>query len=158
MSTVARRFSASPIRLSSATWKAIAELICKNDAGAATEFAKVSGNASCMINDNLFAKNPLVVKNKGPQLCVYCLYGEDAISGEEKCEDALSWQPTAHEWHGFLPCSEEEFTETAASLKAKSAKFSAYNIEKGIPDDEAAESEKSASATGTVDWGAFKNL
>ena len=156
MSTVARRFNASPIRLSSATWKAIAELICKNDAEAAAEFAKVSGIASCLINDKLFAKNPLVVKNKGPRLRVYCLYGEEAIGGEDKNEDTLSWQPTAYEWHLFLPCSEEEFTQTAASLKAKSAKFSAYNIETGIPDDEASESEKSASATATVDWGAFK--
>jgi hypothetical protein len=158
MSTVARRFSASPTRLSSATWKAIVELICKNDAGAAAEFAKVSAVASCLINDKLFAKNPLVVKSKGPRLRIYCLYGEDSIEGEDINEDALSWQPTADEWHAFLPCSQEEYRETAASLKAKSAKFSAYNIETGIPNDEAGQSEKFAARTATVDWEAFRNL
>src|SRR5271166_6710067 len=101
MSIIARRLSASPARLSSATWKAISDLICQTDSGAAEEFAKVSGVASCLINDKLFAQNPLVVKNNGPLLRVYCLYGEEAISGEDANEEALTWKPTADKWHVF---------------------------------------------------------
>jgi hypothetical protein len=157
MSTVARYFCSIPARLSSTTWKAISDLVCKCDAAAATEFAKVSGIASCLINDKLFAENPMVVKNKGPRLRVYCLYGEDAVTGDDKNEEALSWNPTADEWHAFLPCTEEEFDETAAALKAKSVKVSAYNIERGISDDEGTPAKSEAQAT-TVDWGAFKNL
>lgn len=159
MSVVARRFLASPARLSSDTWKAISALICESNSSASAEFEKVSGLASCILNDGVFADNPLVVKNEGPRLRVYCLYGEDAISGEDKNEDPLTWKPTEKEWHVFMPCAADEFEDTAKSLKAKSAKFSVYNIEKGIPDDEvASKSDGSRSEAVSVDWGAFKNL
>lgn len=157
MSTVARHFTASPARLSSATWTAIAELICKNDNDAAAEFAKVAGLGSSLINEKFLAKNPLVVKSKGPRLRVYCLYGEDAISGEDAHESGLTWSPTDDDWHVFLPCSEDEYDEMTISLKAKSVKFSIYNLEKGIPDDTASDTAKAASAAASVDWGAFKN-
>lgn len=158
MSTVARRFLASPARLSSAAWTAISKLVCDNDIGAAAEFAKVSGIGSCLVNDQVFAQNPMVVKNKGPRLRVYCLYGDDAISGEDQNEDALSWKPTTEEWHVFLPCFADEIDEMAAALKSKSEKFSVYDLDKGIPDDASAETEKSASSEASVDWRAFKKL
>jgi hypothetical protein len=159
MSTVARRFLASPARLSSDTWKAISALICQTNGSASAEFEKVAGLASCILNDGVFADNPVVVKNEGPRLRVYCLYGEDAMSGEDQNEDSLTWKPTEKEWHVFLPCVADEFEETAKSLKGKSAKFSVYNIDKGIPDDEvASKSDGTKSEALTVDWGAFKTL
>jgi hypothetical protein len=158
MSTVARHFTASPARLSSATWQAISELICKTDRDAAAEFANVSGLASSLINERYFANNPLVLKNKGPRLRVYCIYGEDAVTEEGVNEDDLSWSPTCGEWHAFLPCSADEYDEMAASLKGKSVKFSIYNIEKGIPDDTQNEMADSQTTAASVDWGAFKNL
>jgi hypothetical protein len=158
MSTVARHFIASPARLSSATWQAISGLICKTDRDAAAEFAKVSGLASSLINEKFFADNPLVLKNKGPRLRVYCIYGEDAITGEDANESDLTWSPTSDEWHGFLPCSADEYEEMTASLKGKSVKFSIYNIEKGIPDDTVNEMADSAAAPASVDWGAFNKL
>jgi hypothetical protein len=158
MSTVARHFTASPARLSSATWQAISGLICKSDRDAAAEFAKVGGLASSLINEKFFADNPLVLKNKGPRLRVYCIYGEDAITGEDANESDLTWSPTSDEWQAFLPCSADEYDEMTASLKGKSVKFSIYNIEKGIPDDTENEMADSAAAVASVDWGAFKKL
>jgi len=158
MSTVARHFTASPARLSSATWQAISGLICKTDRDAAAEFAKVGGLASSLINEKFFADNPLVLKNKGPRLRVYCIYGEDAITGDDVNESDLTWSPTSDEWHAFLPCSADEYDEMTASLKGKSVKFSIYNIEKGIPDDTEQEMADSATAAASVDWGAFKKL
>ena len=158
MSTVARRFCCTPSRLSSATWKAISELVCRSDSGAAAEFAKVSGIASSLINDKLFAENPMVVKNKGPRLRIYCLYGEVAISGEDKNEELLSWSPTAEDWQAFLPCGEEEFDETMTALAAKSAKFTAYNIKMGIPDDDRSSAKDARPLRPTIDWEAFEKL
>lgn len=158
MSTVARHFTASPARLSSATWEAISGLICKTDRDAAAEFAKVGGLASSLINEKYLSEHPLVLKNKGPRLRVYCLYGDDATSGEDANEEPLSWSPTADEWNAFLPCSEDEDQEMTASLKGKSAKFSIYNTKKGIPGDTENEMTDSASAAASVDWGEFKKL
>lgn len=159
MSIVVRNFLASPVRLSSRTWEAISALICQSDSVARSEFDKISGLASCIINDEIFAENPLVVKNKGPRLRVYCLYGEDATSGEDKNEDVLTWKPTEKEWHAYIPCASEEVEETTKSLKAKSKKFSIYDVKVGVPDDETASSAESIkSKPGTVDWEGFENL
>jgi hypothetical protein len=160
MSIVARKFNASPARLSSATWKAITAVVCKDDADATKEFQKVAGVASSLINDRHFKDCPMIVKNEGPRLRVYCLYGEGATTGEDSNENGLSWQPTAKQWHAFLPCSADELKEMATALKEKSIKFSVYDVEKGIPDDtEEDKTEKSSSAQGvSVDWQAFKGL
>ncbi len=156
MSLVARKFNASPARLSSATWKAITEVVCKNDAVATKEFTSVAGLASSLINDRRFLENPLVVKNEGPRLRVYCLYGEDAVTGEDSNEDELSWQPTTKQWHAFLPCSADELKELTAILRGKSVKFSLYDVAKGIPDDADEKVEESSGAQSTsVNWDAF---
>ncbi len=161
MSTVARRVLASPARLSSATWEAITKLVCKGQAPATAEFGKVSGIASALLNDELFKSHPLVVKNKGPRLKVYCIYGQDAIAGEGKNEDALSWDPVASDWHAYIPCSPEEFKEIGKLVKSKSSKFSVYDIDEGLSDEDQATDDKKAAANteaAGVDWEAFKKL
>lgn len=160
MSTVVRRFLASPVRLSSDTWAAVTKLVCKGQANATLEFAKVSGIASALLNDELFKSHPFVVKNKGPRLRVYCIYGQDAISEEGKNEDALSWDPVANDWHAYIPCAPEEFKEISKLLNSKSGKFSVYDIDEGLPDQEETEDKTTTanSQAATVDWEAFKKL
>lgn len=160
MSTVvARKILASPARLSSAAWKTISDMITKGDPTAAGEFESVKGIASCLINDQALENHPLVVKNKGPRLRVYCLYGEDAISAEDKNEESLSWSPTGAEWHAFLPCLPDEVEEMAKLVESRSKKFTIYNVEAGIPDDEAVEEKTAAkSANTTINWSAFDKL
>src|SRR5436190_14192602 len=129
MSTVARKFTASPARLSSQAWTEIAKLVCGTDEKSLAEFTAVVGIGSSLLNDQLFEGNPMVVVSEGPRLRIYCLYGEDAISGEDKNEEPLSWRPTKGEWHAFLPCTADEIKETQKALKSKSRRFSAYDVE-----------------------------
>ena len=161
MSTVvARRILASPARLSSAVWQKITDLVTNGDSASVAEFTKVKGIGSCLINDEVLEKYPLVVKNKGPRLRVYCLYGEDAVSTEEKNEETLSWSPTAESWHAFLPCLSGDLEEMAKLLAGKSKKFSVYDVEKGMPDDDPGADESSVEDDKmiTVNWSNFENL
>lgn len=158
MSVIARKFNASPARLPSETWSAIAALICGSDGKALAEFAAVIGIGSSLLNDRLFEGDPMVVVSKGPRLRVYCLYGEDAMSGEDASEETLSWKPTEDEWHVFIPCTADELKETTKALKSKSAKFSAYDIEVGLPEDAKEHAENSDSAKATIDLSAFNRL
>lgn len=158
MSVVARKFNASPTRLSSETWSAIAALVCGSDEKALTEFTTVTGIGCSLLNDQLFEANPMVVVNKGPRLRIYCLYGENATSGEDANEEPLSWKPTEDEWHAFLPCTAEELKETKKALKSKSPKFSAYDVEVGLPEDAKEHAENSESAKAIIDFSAFKKL
>jgi hypothetical protein len=159
MSTiVARRYLASPVRLSSAVWREITLLIAQADSSAQAEFDKVKGVASNLINEQALENYPLVVKNKGPRLRVYCLYGENAMDGGDQNEDSLSWNPTANAWHAFLPCLPSEVEEMKRIIAGKSKKFTVYDIEQGMPDaeeeDDSVEASKEAAKT-TVNWGAF---
>ena len=158
MSIVARKFNASPARLSSVTWAAIAKLVCGNDEKALAEFTAVTGIGSSLLNDQLFESNPMVVVSKGPRLRIYCLYGEDAISGENANEESLSWKPTEEEWHAFLPCAADELKEVKKALKSKSTKFSAYDVDVGLPEDATDHMESSDSAKASIDFAAFKKL
>jgi hypothetical protein len=158
MSIVARKFNASPARLSSETWTAIASLVCDGDKKALTEFAAVTGIGSSLLNDQLFEASPMVVISKGPRLRIYCLYGEDAISGEDANEEPLSWKPTEEEWHAFLPCTVDELKAIKIALKSKSNKFSAYDVEVGLPEDAKDHAESSDAAKATIDFAAFKKL
>jgi hypothetical protein len=158
MSIVARKFNASPARLSSETWTAIATLVCDSDETAFSEFTAVMGIGSSILNDQLLEANPLVVVSKGPRLRIYCLYGEDAISGEDAKEESLSWKPTEEEWHVFVPCAADELKEVKKALKSKSTKFSAYDVDVGLPDDAKEQIATSDSAKASIDFAAFKKL
>lgn len=158
MSIVARKFSASPARLSSETWAVIANLVCSSDERSVAEFTAVTGIGSSLLNDQLFEANPMVVVSEGPRLRIYCLYGEDAISGEDANEETLSWKPTKGEWHAFLPCFAEELKGINKALKAKSTKFTAYDVDVGLPEDAKDHVENSDSAKASIDFDAFKKL
>ena len=153
MSSIARRFTASPDRISSETWTAITKLICGDDKTASAEFGKVAGIAASLINDGAFADNPLVMINKGPRLKIYCLYGEDAITGEARNESELTWRPTAGDWTVSLPCLSDDFAMIERAMKGTSARFNIYDISKGLGE---ADEQKTAATSGSVDWAAFK--
>lgn len=155
MTVVARRFSARPERTSIETWSAITELICKTNKEAKTDFQKIGGVAAALIAEETFRNDPLVMTGSGPRLRIYCLYDEDALTGDDRNEDPLNWNPTEGDWKVFLPCSSEDFNWVTNSLKAKNAKFVAYDVEKGIAEETQTTSE---SKQFIIDVEAFKEL
>lgn len=157
-SVVVRRFAASPARISSNVWEAITKLVCRGDKNAEAEFKKVAGVASCLINDEAFTNSPMSLKNDGPRLRVYCVYGDDAIAGENVNEAALSWDPTKGDWIAYLPCLTDDFAMMEKSIKGKSAHFKIYDVEKGVPDEEEKAEASAKSENSAVDWEAFKKL
>jgi hypothetical protein len=156
MSSVARRFTASPDRISSETWTAITKLICGDDKTACAEFGKVAGIAASLINDGAFGENPMVLINKGPRLKIYCLYGEDAITGEARNESELTWRPTAADWTVSLPCLPDDFAMMQGAIKGISAHFYIYDVAKGLAEEDEQKTAAGSVGGGGVDWAAFK--
>jgi hypothetical protein len=99
----------------------------------------VEGVAASIIADEMPGQAPIVVAGSGPRLRIHCLYGDDATEGEAAAEDALTWDPTEHDWQVSLPVSEEELHWVSASLKKIGSRVVAYD-----PD---AEERASASST-----------
>jgi hypothetical protein len=86
------------------------------------ELVALTGLAASMIAAEAWKTSPLIVSGVGPQLRVYCLYGEAAILGEDGNEDTLSWSPTDGDWRIEFPCPPADLewvTDAAADISGR---------------------------------------
>lgn len=156
MSTIARRIRATPERRATEAWEAIGGLISEAGSVARKELDAVSGIASCLIADETPKDSPIVVAGVGPRLRIYCLYDEDAVTGEDAEETALTWNPTDGNWKVWLPAAREDLDWVQRELAKRGSRIVAYEPEKGEPEGEAARSEGRQAIAVNVE--AFKRL
>jgi hypothetical protein len=157
MSAVARRIRAAPERPSTEAWSVITTLISEPGSPAKKELDAVSGIAACLVADETPKALPIVVAGVGPRLRIYCLYDEDAVTGEDADESAVSWNPTHGNWKLWLPAAGEDLDWVKRELAKQSARIVAYELEQGEPEgDSARPAERRATLTVNVE--AFKNL
>jgi len=134
MTVIARRFASTPARSAGETWERIVALISCAGSEPRGELEAVAGIAASIIADETPRESPIVVTGEGPRLRVYCVYGEDAIVGDDCDESALTCNPTEGEWCLFLPCSAEDMDWVKRALEQGSTRVRAYDAEKGIPE------------------------
>ena len=148
---VRRMFAATPVRPASATWTAIIDVIAPTGAPGRATLGEAAGVAASLIAAEAWRSAPLIVRGVGPQLRVYCLYGENAIIGEETNEDALTWSPTDGDWRMEVPCLPADLDWVTSALAAISSRFTVV--------DDTVEREavlaESAAAIPTIDEEAF---
>lgn len=157
MSVVKRTVISNPERTCVETWAKITEIVCGQNAEPKKEFEKVSNVAASLLSEELLKDYPLIVKGAGAQLRIYCLYGEDAISGEDSNEDILSWEITSKPWVVYLPCAKDELSWYKSTLSGLSEKFKVYDWKEGI-DNEEYQSNSVKEAEFNIDEEAFKKL
>lgn len=157
MSTVKRIIISNPERTTVVTWSKITEIICSQNSKAKEEFDKVSNITASLLSEEFMKDYPMIMKGAGSQLRVYCLYGEDAMSGEDASEDTLSWDITSKDWKVFLPCSEEQLKWYEKNLLSLSEKFKVYDLKDGVEKDEYYSNDNSNTEF-TIDKEAFKKL
>jgi hypothetical protein len=116
--TIARQIASVPVRTSSATWKAIVDLIAAPGSAAATKLLSIGGLAGMVIADEATTVAPIVVSPAtGPRVRVYTVHSEGAID-TEGLETPLSAYPTTEPgWTLSLPCpaSDLKFAENATA-------------------------------------------
>ncbi len=156
MSTIARRIRATPARPATEAWEMIVGLISEPGSAARKELNAVSGIASCLIADETSKDLPIVVAGVGPRLLLYCLYDEDAVTGEDADETALPWNPTDGNWKMWLPAAREDLDWVQRELAKRGSRIVAYELEKGEREGEAARPEGRPAVAINVE--AFKNL
>lgn len=155
MTVVARKFAARPVRSATETWAAIVDCVCKSNAQSRKEFENITGEASALIASDIMKEHPFVMVGAGPRLRVYCLYDEDAISGDDKNEDPLGWDPTEGDWAAYLPCTPEGLDFFKGTLKKKTSRILCYDAKEGILEQEQPEAR---SERLTIDVEGFKKL
>ena len=131
-------------------------LISETGSTARKDFDAVSGIAACLIADETPKDSPIVVARVGPRLRIYCLYDEDAVTGEDADETALSWNPTDGNWKMWLPAAREDLDWVERQLANRGSRIVAYELEKGVPDGDSARPEGRQAIVVNVE--AFKNL
>jgi len=157
MSMIVRRIRATPERSSIETWKVIMDLISQPGTLARRTLSSVQGVAACLIADEIPTDSPIVLAGSGPRLRIYCLYGEDAVVGDDADEGALSWDATEGIWRMWLPASGEDFAWVSRELAKCGTTIAAYEAEKGAPEGDAAR-PTGLDTNLSVDVEVFKNL
>lgn len=120
MSTViVRKIAAIPVRTSSEAWEVMRNLIAPDAASPARAILDRAAGAVCSaIASEVMADDPVVVHGSGPRVRLYCLYDEDAMSGEDTSEGKLPEVPTKDDWRMSVPVTEEDFKWSAEAIKA----------------------------------------
>lgn len=156
MSTVVvRRVVATPARPAAEAWDVIKTLIAGSIETDLAHLDEVGGIVISLIAAEAMRDSPLVVHGVGSRLRVYCLYDEDAIAADGASEGALTWQPTAGDWHMSLPAPEEDLEWVHKALSARSARVTARDMADGDVQDDVMSERKKASTLGPIDLDSF---
>lgn len=152
MTVVARHVVSTPVRSASETWSVVTNLLAPKAGDGRRELDRVAGLACSLISSEAPSDDAIVVWGSGPRVRVYCLFGEDAITGEDKAEAALATCPTEGDWFMSLPCPEEDLGWVQKELATRSKRISARQVGDPAPD---AELELESNTHNVVDEGAF---
>lgn len=146
MTVIARQIIAEPVRTASETWKVIVDLLASdpNDP-ARNELLAVAGVSSSIIAAEAVKDAPIVVYGSGPRVRIYCLYGDDAIVGDDANESELTSSPTTGDWAISLPCPEDDLEWVQNSLSKRSKRITARDMYTPVNDEEANVNGKSVS-------------
>ncbi|MBI1979905.1 MAG: hypothetical protein HYS58_04005 [Elusimicrobia bacterium] len=158
MTVVARRFVAAPVRTATQVWMEIVALIAVEGSDARNELNRVGGIVASLIADECPEEAPFVVAGNGPRLRVYCLYGEDALLGEDRDESPLTWIPTEGDWEMYVPCRSEDLDWVKESLGRLSARVFPYDLLREDKEPDKNPKEENSKLNLSVNVEGFKRL
>jgi hypothetical protein len=118
MSTVlARRVASTPVRTAKQTWDRIVELLAPDPASPARkDLALAAGVACASIASEATREDAIIVWGTGPRVRIYCVFDDDAITGDSVNEDPLPTTPAEGDWRMSIPCPPEDLTWSADAL------------------------------------------
>jgi hypothetical protein len=150
MTVVARTFCSIPKRSALETWTAIVSLLAPKDGSAARrELESVAGIASSLITREAM-KSPIVVYGCGPRVRIYCVYNEEAITGDAANENKLAFDATDGDWHMSLPCPAEDLDWIAGALAKKTRRITARDQGEAVESEDSSQALKAAGNDGTA--------
>lgn len=154
MSGVARRIRATPERSAADAWQVIVDLLALKHGAARNELLSIEAIGSSIISTEAPKDAPMVVFGKGPRVRLYCLYDEDAISGDGANESALAVCPTDGEWRMSLPADADDVAWLKDALAKKTSRVTVREKSKTVDTGDDG-STKSAEADAAINMEAF---
>jgi hypothetical protein len=154
MSVVARRIRATPERGASDAWQVIVDLIAPKEGAARRELLGIEGIASSIISTESPKGAAMIVRGKGPRVRIYCLYEEEAVSGDDASESALAECPTDGDWVMSLPADADDVAWVKDALAKKSNRVTVREKSE-LFDSGDEESNNAASTEAAINMEAF---
>jgi hypothetical protein len=146
---IARRVTATPIRTSSEVWDVIRRLLSPDSKSHAGAMLKRAGGVACSaIASEVLKQDAIVVYGTGPRIRVYCLYDDDALSGEDASEGELPKTPTEGDWRLSLPVLDEDFEWSARAVEACAPHISVRRAGEEVPDESESDSSPQENRAG----------
>ena len=130
---ITRRAASTPQRSPAETWDVIMAIVApdKSSAGRA-ELEKVAGVAAATISSEAPNEDGFVIYGTGPQIRVYCVFGDDAITGGGVNESALRDDPTDGDWRMSIPCLKEDLEWMQKKLESLSTRVTARAVGESV--------------------------
>lgn len=134
-SVIARRIAASPARSAGETWTVIVDLLAPASSSTArAELQNVAGVVCSAISAEATRDDPIVVQGCGPRVRIYCLFGDDAVVGDDVNEDALAKTPTEGDWSLSVPCPAHDLKWCQSALASISSRVTARTMGEDAPE------------------------
>jgi hypothetical protein len=120
------------------------------------ELESVAGIASSLITREAM-NSPIVVYGCGPRVRIYCVYNEDAITGDAANENKLAFDATDGDWHMSLPCPEDDLDWVVGALAKKTKRITARDQGEAVESEDSSQASKAAGNDGStsIDMEAF---
>jgi hypothetical protein len=145
---MARRVASTPTRTATQTWEKIVEILAPDaNSSARNELAAAAGVACASISSEASKDAGIVVWGGGPRVRVYCVFDEDAITGEDVNEDPLPKSPTEGDWKMSIPCPPEDVAWSNSKLAAVSSRISARSLEDDVEEEHSKSAAEASAAT-----------
>jgi len=126
---ITRSIASTPKRTATETWEVIKSLLAPDlKSPGHSELEAIAGLAASSIASEAPVDDGFVVYGNGPQIRIYCVFGEDAISGDGVSEDSFKETPTAGDWQMSMPCHSEDLEWVTKKLKAVSSHVTARAV------------------------------
>ena len=149
---ISRRVASTPVRTAAATWNQVVQLLVPIESNPArVELMKVRGVACASIASEATKDCPIVVHGGGPRVRVYCVFGDDALTGEGVDESSLVAPPTDGDWAMSIPCLAEDLSWCRGELAAVSSRVTARVVGADV-----SEGGASSAADATIDIEEFR--
>src|SRR6185437_4606753 len=134
MATVVTRTVASmPQRTAVQTWEKIVAIVAPDPKSPArAELQKAAGVAAASIASEAPKDDGFIIHGNGPQVRVYCVFGDEAVSGDGVNEDALQASPTEGDWQMSVPCLQEDLDWSQKKLKSDTKRVTARETGEGV--------------------------
>jgi hypothetical protein len=112
------------------------DILAPQQSSGRKELASIAGVACSLIASEATGNDAIVIWGNGPRVRVYCLFGDSAISAEDKNEDGLTTCPTENNWSMSLPCPAEDLFWVQAELKIHTTRITARKLGEAVPEEE----------------------